>query len=259
MKPVLPGLAATSYRKGRPYMAKVKVASEMIFERHEKKYLLSQGQYGMLIKPLLEHIGEDEYGLHTVCSLYYDTDDYLLARRSLDKPAYKEKLRLRSYGAPSPEDTVYLELKKKLNGISYKRRVPMTLHDAMQCSYGATLEHSGQILDEIGWFIQRYHLTPKVMLFYERIALYGADDSRLRITFDQNIRWRDERLNFADGDYGTRLLPPGEYLMEIKLPGAFPCWMSRLLSEQGIYPVSFSKYGKVYSEIMALRGSQLVG
>lgn len=228
-------------------MKKVKITSEMVFERHEKKYLLLQQQYDQLIELLMKHMRQDQYGLHRICSLYFDTEEYLLIRRSLEKPKYKEKLRLRSYGIPLPEDIVFLELKKKLNGITYKRRIPLTLYEAEQYfRHGTPPEQSGQILDEIEWFIQRYRPVPKVLLFYDRIALYGTTDSNLRITFDTNIRWRDEQLDFACGDYGTQLLSPGEYLMEIKLAGVFPCWLSRLLSEQKIYPISFSKYGMAY-------------
>lgn len=232
-------------------MSKVKITSDMVFERHEKKYLLTQAQYNQLIEPLMEHMQQDQYGLHTICSLYYDTEDFLLIRRSLEKPKYKEKLRLRSYGIPSEGDVVYLELKKKLDGVTYKRRAPMTLYEAEQYfSYGTPPEQAGQIFDEIVWFKDRYRSMPKVLLFYERIAMYGIDDSSLRITFDMNIRWRDEQLNFTNGDYGKQLLTPDERLMEIKLIGAFPFWLSRLLSEKKIYPISFSKYGMVYGQFI---------
>lgn len=232
-------------------MAKIKIASEMVFERHEKKYLLTQTQYNGLIEHLMEHMRHDRYGLHTICSLYFDTEDFLLIRRSLEKPKYKEKLRLRSYGIPKQNDIIFLELKKKLAGVTYKRRASMTLHEARQyLMYGTSPEQAGQILEEIGWFKEQYHPIPKVLLFYDRIALFGIADSNLRITFDTNIRWRDKQLHFASGDYGASLLSCGEYLMEIKLPDAFPCWLSRLLSGLKIFPTSFSKYGKVYQEVM---------
>jgi SPX domain protein involved in polyphosphate accumulation len=241
-------------------MAKIKITSNMVFERHEKKYLLTEAQYNQLIVPLTEHMQHDQYGLHTICSLYYDTDDFLLIRRSIEKPKYKEKLRLRCYGIPSQEDVVYLELKKKLDGVTYKRRASMTLCEAEQYfSNGTPPEQAGQILNEIVWFKDRYHPMPKVLLFYNRIALYGIADSSLRITFDTNIRWRDEQLNFTNGDYGTQILSPGERLMEIKLTGAFPCWLSHLLSEQKIYPISFSKYGMVYRKILHKEEKRYVG
>ncbi|QQO09408.1 polyphosphate polymerase domain-containing protein [Breznakiella homolactica] len=241
-------------------MAKLKIASGMVFERHEKKYLLTQAEYEQLLKSLMEYMQQDQYGLHTICSLYYDTEDYLLIRRSLEKPEYKEKLRLRSYGIPKQEDIVFLELKKKLNGITYKRRVPMTLNECEQYfSRGILPEHKGQILNEIEWFKMHYRPAPKVLVFYDRIALCGSADSSLRITFDKNTRWRNDQLTFASGDYGTPLLSPGERLMEIKLNGAFPFWLSHLLSQQKIYPISFSKYGRVYWEILNMKEKRYVG
>lgn len=229
-------------------MAKVKIASEMVFERHEKKYLLSPTQYSRLIGPLREHMRQDQYGLHTICSLYFDTEDYLLIRRSMDKPAYKEKLRLRSYGMPEENSIVFLELKKKLDGVTYKRRVPMKLCEAEKYLRDGTTEHAGQILEEIGWFRKQYHLEPKAFLCYDRIAFFGMEDAALRVTFDTDIKWRCADLQFTSGCYGAPMLASGERLMEIKMTAAFPCWLSLLLSRLNIYPVSFSKYGKVYQE-----------
>lgn len=236
-------------------MPKTKIAAEMVFQRHEKKYLLKKEQYDRLMDPLLETLERDQYGLHTIGSLYLDTEAYYLIGRSLDKPKYREKLRLRSYGVPGRDDTVFLELKKKLDGITYKRRTCMTLREAeayLDC--GAPPAGSGQILEEIDWFIGRYHPVPKVLLFYDRIALTDACGSGPRITFDTNIRWRTDNLRLSGGAYGAQLLAPGERLMEIKLNGAFPYWLSHLLSEEKIFPISFSKYGKVYQKYLCGNG-----
>lgn len=130
---------------------------------------------------------EDQYGKHTICSLYFDTDDYLLIQRSLEKPKYKEKMRLRSYGVPTPDSIVFMELKKKLDGITYKRRMPLTFSEVIEYTReGSIPEQNNQIMEEIDWFFGRYKLYPKVLLCYERIALYGKDDSNLRITFDSD-------------------------------------------------------------------------
>lgn len=138
-------------------MPKIKVKAGMVFERHEKKYRLSEEKYLLLTKRLAKHMKGDQYGKHTICSLYCDTDDYLLIRRSIEKPKYKEKLRLRSYGMPTPDSTVFLELKKKLDGVTYKRRIPLTLAEAERyLSDGQLPEKTGQILEEIDWFIKFY-------------------------------------------------------------------------------------------------------
>lgn len=231
-------------------MPKIKVKTGMVFERHEKKYRLSEEKYLLLIEKLAKYMKEDEYGKYKICSLYFDTDDFLLIRRSIEKPKYKEKLRLRSYGTPTSKSTVFLELKKKLDGVTYKRRISLTLAEA-ECylNDGKPPKNKGQILEEIDWFIKSYKTKAKVLLFYERMALYGIEDNSLRITFDSDIRFRTENLDFTNVDDGVPLLNSGERIMEIKIVGAFPIWLSQLLAELKIYPTSFSKYGIAYRMI----------
>ena len=230
---------------------KIKVSTSMVFERHEKKYLLSEEQYHQLLERLQPYMQQDQYGMHTICSLYLDSDDFLLAQRSMAKPKYKEKLRMRSYGLPQPDTTVYLELKKKLKGVTYKRRIPMPYADAERylLSNEAPEERS-QIMQEIDYFISQYDPSPKIVLFYERIALFGIEDEDLRITFDRNLRWRGYDVTLSKGDDGELLLPPDQRLMEIKISASFPLWLSKLLSELKIYPTSFSKYCTAYTRLM---------
>lgn len=229
---------------------KIKVRTSMVFERHEKKYLITEEVYQKLLKRLEEYMHPDQFGLHTICSLYLDSDDYILANRSMGKPDYKEKLRLRSYGLPQPDTTVYLELKKKLMGVTYKRRIPLSYEAAERYMLnGDTSEERSQIMQEIDYFFHLYRPVPKILLFYERIALCGIEDEELRVTFDTNIRWRAHDLSLSQGDAGELILPPGMRLMEIKIADSFPLWMSQLLSEIKIYPASFSKYCTAYTRL----------
>ena len=201
----------------------------------------------LLTEKLANYMEADQYGRHTICSLYFDTDDFFLVGRSMENPKYKEKLRLRSYGIPTMDSTVYLELKKKLIGVTYKRRVPLTLAEAGRyLNDGKIPDEAGQILEEIDWFIKFYQVSAKVLLFYERIAFCGKEDDSLRITFDSNVRFRTENLDLLQDDGGTFLLDPRERIMEIKIAAAFPVWLTRLLAELEIYPMSFSKYGTAY-------------
>jgi len=217
------------------------------FERTEKKYLLEPGQFDALSRMLSDRMTIDQYGRHTICNIYYDTDDYRLIRASIEKPSYKEKLRLRGYGIPRNSDPVFVELKKKCGGVVYKRRERLTLDEARRfLGQSAEPVHQNQILREIGWFLNLYQPSPKVFLAYDRIALYGSEDPGLRITFDDSIRWRTTALDLAMGDWGSPLLPGGCRLMEIKLCGGMPLWLARALSECKAYPTSFSKYGEVY-------------
>ncbi|WP_101910672.1 polyphosphate polymerase domain-containing protein [Marasmitruncus massiliensis] len=220
-----------------------------VFKRYEKKYLLSEQQYATLHKELESRMTVDQYGRHTICNLYFDTDSFELIRASLDKPVYKEKLRLRSYGVPSQDDTVFIELKKKYKGVVYKRRVPITLREASDYLLrGTEPEKTCQILHEIGWFMKLYRPSPKAFIAYDRVALSGNENSSLRVTFDRNIRFRESLLDLSRGDWGNLILDSKTVLMEIKIPGAMPVWMSDLLTELAIFPTSFSKYGTCYKD-----------
>ncbi|HBU11197.1 MAG TPA: molecular chaperone [Clostridiales bacterium] len=222
---------------------------QAVFERHEKKYILDKRQYDDLADFLQRYMEGDAYGLHTVSSLYFDTDSYSIIRASNEKPMYKEKLRLRSYGTPSAEDTVFLELKKKFEGIVYKRRIPLGLQNAERyLRAGIRPRDTGQIFEEIDWFVKRHHPQPKAMLCCDRLALCGKDNPAFRVTFDFKIRWRDYDLRLSRGSGGAPLLAPGLCLMEIKTDGSIPLWLGRYLSQNGIYPTSFSKYGMCYKD-----------
>lgn len=190
----------------------------------------------------------DAYGKYTICNIYYDTDTYEVIRSSIEKPTYKEKLRIRSYGVATSNSMVFIELKKKVGGIVYKRRIelPYPFVDA----YLSGLYHpkNSQIAKEIDWFLAWYQPTQKTFIAYERMAYFGKQEEQLRITFDFAIRWRKDHVCLADGDHGEKLLKKDEVLMEIKLPNAMPLWLSSCLNKLEIYPVSFSKYGTCYKE-----------
>ena len=100
--------------------------TQEIFKRYEKKYMLTQKQHDALIPVLERRMKADHYGEHTISNIYFDTRDYELVRKSIEKPEYKEKLRLRAYGKVTDNGVVYAELKKKFDGGVYKRRIPMT-------------------------------------------------------------------------------------------------------------------------------------
>lgn len=219
------------------------------FERYEKKYFLNEAHYGAVLGELQKHMKADDYGQYTICNIYYDTDDWRLIRASIDKPLYKEKLRVRSYGTPEDEQNVFIELKKKFDGIVYKRRMTAPAYSVEPFLYGLISDScAGQVGREIQQFQQFYRAEPKVFIAYDRTAFAGTEDAGLRVTFDRNIRWRTTQLDLRDGDFGHQLLNDGRILMEIKIPGVCPMWLSRCLSENLIFPTSFSKYGTCYRE-----------
>lgn len=225
--------------------------SDGIFRRNEQKYILTDAQRCALEQLLTSYMQPDPYGQSTICSLYFDTPDYRLIRRSLEKPAYKEKLRLRSYGPAVPGRPVFLELKKKYQGIVYKRRITLTPDEAKRCIRAHHAPTGSQIGREIDYALCYYpQLEPRVYLCYDRIAYLGKEDPALRMTFDRNIRFRTEDLDLASAPSGQQLLAPGENLLEVKALGAMPLWLVHFLSENRIRQASFSKYGRAYTLIL---------
>lgn len=225
-------------------------AYQTVFQRKEVKYLLSTQQLQALLPVIRQHMEPDRFPHSAIGNLYYDTPDYRLIRRSLEKPEYKEKLRLRSYGVPGSDSPVFPEIKKKAGGIVYKRRVSMGCEDAMDYLGGRCPGPEGQIFRELAWMLSAYpELAPRVFLSYERDSWMGLDEPELRLTLDRDIFYRTYDLDLRWGFWGTPILSPGQTLMEIKIPGAAPMWLSRALSKIGIFPTSFSKYGESYKQI----------
>lgn len=223
---------------------------QMTFKRYEIKYMITGAQAKRIQEAMAEHMIGDVHGKGTLCSLYFDTPDFLLVRRSLEHPVYKEKLRLRSYGPAGNDHLIFVELKKKFDSVVYKRRVGMTVSQANDYLLKRTPVMDTQITREIDYFLQMYEgIRPAVLLSYQRDAYYAKDDHEFRITFDDNLLWRDYSLTLDSGIYGTSLLDKDQILMEVKVAHAFPLWFVRLLSDNHIYKTNFSKYGAAYTTI----------
>lgn len=217
-----------------------------VFKRVEYKYLIDENQYNDLLDEIRLHLKSDKHGMTTIQSLYFDTDNRLLIRRSIEKPKYKEKIRLRSYGLADDDKKVFLELKKKANGVVYKRRISTKERDAFSFILSGKLPDSSQITKEIDYFIKMYSsLEPSMLVLYDRTAFVDPN-SNLRITFDRNVRYRTERLNLHSDLDGELILKNGEILMEVKSDYAIPLWFVKKLSQNRVYKRSFSKYGEAY-------------
>jgi len=231
-----------------------------IFQRKEIKYLLNEKQF-FEIKRYLEGFAKvDEYGLSRINNIYFDTPNFYLIRTSLEKPLYKEKLRLRTYGHTTDDTNAFIEIKKKYAGIVYKRRISgryEQMHDYLMGSDGDI--GFSQIAAEIKAFRERYdELIPAMSICYDRIAMAGIKDKDFRVTFDTNIEWSEESTDLRDIKKGKQLLKPGQYLMEIKVSNAMPIILSKKMSELGIFPTSFSKYGAGYTEMVRKRNSEYI-
>ena len=221
----------------------------IVMKRYELKYILNKEQTEYLTNALKGHMEVDQYGKTSIASLYYDTPDSLLIRTSVEKPDFKEKIRLRSYGLAKEGKPVYLELKRKAYGIVYKRRVPTTINDVNNFfKKEANIVANGQIAKEITYFRDYYDtLIPACLIIYDRVA-YFEPDGDLRLTLDYNPRYRIDNLNLDTSMDGKPLLDEGSVILEIKVQQAMPLWLTHILSEGKIYKNSFSKYGAAYKE-----------
>ncbi len=219
----------------------------VVMKRYELKYLLSKEQEEFLREHLKGHMEADQFGKTSIASLYYDTPEYRLISRSMEKPEFKEKMRLRSYGLATAQSPVFLELKRKAYGIVYKRRVQSTIPLVKKFFDGeGDICAGGQINHEITYFRDFYgNLAPSCLIIYDRTAFYepGGD---LRLTIDNNPRYRTEDLDLRVSMDGISLLPEGWSILEIKVQEAMPLWLVSILEEGKIYKSSFSKYGEAY-------------
>ena len=224
------------------------MSDQMIFKRHEIKYMITLEQLELIKREFEKHMIADEHGESTICSLYFDTPSFQLIRRSIEHPVYKEKLRLRSYGVAHADTKVFVELKKKYKKVVYKRRVTLTEKDAMRYLLEGEIDKRTQITDEIDYFKEFYPgIAPAMLLMYKREAYYSKEDRDFRVTFDRDVLWRDYDLSLDKGIYGRQILEPNQILMEVKTKDAIPLWMTKILTENHIYKKSFSKYGTAYT------------
>lgn len=227
------------------------MTQQMVFKRYELKYLMTRTQRDAILSAMEPYMVLDEYGHSSIRNIYFDTPSFRLIRQSLESPVYKEKLRVRSYGRASAEDNVFVELKKKYQSVVYKRRLCLVQKQADACLAGSLLLPDTQIGGEIAYALSYYQtLQPTVFLSYEREAFYAKDGGDFRITFDENIRYRQKELTLDSDAWGSPLLQPDQVLMELKTPGGIPLWMAQALSGQHIFKTSFSKYGAAYQDIM---------
>ena len=226
------------------------------FKRYEKKFLINESQYNELIPKLLDYMNPDKYcqnnNTYSIYNIYYDTENNDVIRHSISKPYYKEKLRLRSYKVPtSKDDKVFLELKKKINGIVSKRRLSLTLGEAYEFLYNQKRPDvkdyiDNQVLNEIDYYLSKTKVYPKVFIAYERNAFFCKNNPDFRVNFDSKVLTRRNHLLLEKGSFGEDVVGSGRYLMEVKILGSIPLWFTRILSELKIYPTHFSKYGNEY-------------
>ncbi len=231
-----------------------------VFSRVEHKYLIDDSTYHRICEQLKPYMYEDGFsrdgGFYTIWNIYYDTDTDELIRKSIEKPVYKEKLRLRSYGRAKPDSEVFLEIKKKFDGVVNKRRTRIKLYEAYE--FIETYEQpqikkymNRQVLNELEFFMKFYQVKPKVFLAYDRAAMFCKDNPELRITFDKNIRTRRDNVRLDLNDEGELILDRDMWIMEIKVVNSYPLWLLDILNSNNLFKTSFSKYGTEYKRFLA--------
>lgn len=217
--------------------------------------MLNAEQYAAVVEALADKatpdkycVGGKTYGLY---NLYCDTDCFDVVRHSVSKPAFKQKLRIRSYVAdPADDATVFVELKKKYDGCVNKRRAVMTFGQAKRLLETGGGHRTGdyltdQVMSELEQYLRLNPVYPRVAVSYQREAYFLNEDSKIRVTFDTNV---------CAGLVGTdpvQIVPDGTYLMEIKINEKIPLWLAHLLTENRIFRRGFSKYGTYFNEYIA--------
>ena len=220
-----------------------------VFQRYEKKFLLSTSQQDALLMRIANDIESDVYAKYLVQSLYLDTPSWEVVRNSIEKPLYKEKMRLRCYEREITKETmVFLELKKKYDGRIYKRRIAFPASEllASKSLEALVLKKDSPIAKELGFYLKTHPVANKMYISAERKTFVGKRESNLRLTFDEEIKFRTTDLHFTKPHVGAAVLASNEVLLEIKTPFGMPLWLARVLSELKIFPISFSKYGHCY-------------
>ncbi|MCH5321023.1 MAG: polyphosphate polymerase domain-containing protein [Eubacterium sp.] len=228
------------------------------FKRYEKKYLITKEKLDKILPELLEYMELDPFCLngneYRIYSIYYDTDNHDVIRQNSSKPMYKEKMRIRSYyDRKDPEDKIFMEIKKKFNGQGNKRRIKLKIKELEPFVNEGILPEtkdylSAQVAKELKYYLTRNKVHPALYVQYDRLALFGKEDKNFRMTFDRNVRTRRHNFVFGESDEDELLLPNGEYIMEIKILGAMPLWLTHILSENELYSHGFSKYGVKYKQ-----------
>ena len=220
-----------------------------IIDRMEQKYFVSFDKYKELMNKIEDKLVKDKYFDERIYNIYFDNDQYEFMTKSLDKPLYKEKVRLRSYETADKNSNVFLEIKKKYQGHGNKRRVVINYDEAKEYIDNKTIPNTNmQIMNELDYTFKKNNLKPKISLTYDRLSYAFKEDDSYRVTFDTNIRYSNKKLDLVDLDDDYCLFNDG-YIMEVKTLKGYPTWFIKALNELKLYPVSYSKVGEAYKEL----------
>ncbi|SHG58856.1 polyphosphate polymerase domain-containing protein [Ornithinibacillus halophilus] len=223
-----------------------------IFSRREQKYLITRAQYQSLIDRMAPYMRYDKFGKegkYTVTSLYFDNQQHAIYFETKNKLKFRQKLRLRIYDETDINGVAFFEVKQKHKNVVNKRRTAIPLIDAyryinkptdnLEKEYEAS---NYQILKEIHHFRKFYQLEPEMVVSYDRHAFHCITDPDLRITFDLNLRCRNEDLNIEYGPHGENFIDPDLVVLEVKVTNSVPLWLARILQDLQCEQRSASKF-----------------
>ncbi len=233
--------------------------------RYEFKYILEPA-LAYRLQHYIEKVGltlddNSKHGPYIVNSLYFETpflDDYYDKDASL---LVRKKMRARMYSESwkGDLDAVWLEIKKKRNFQISKERMKITGENWKSFKISQSplplTRVSGN--DEYNRFLNRFtylfikgRYKPHIIVKYRRMAYLGKFTSKIRITFDTDIK-----TCFANDAMQDDFMTPvhfGSTVMEVKFNDKLPWWFTKAVEMFDIHRFDFSKYTR---SVVTLRNS----
>lgn len=243
----------------------MKKSLETRFKRVETKYLVARSDLADLMQDLKPYFIEDDYPTSTISNIYFDTEDFDVIQDALNRQNRREKIRMRTYLAqPQADSQVFLEIKAKDEaGLGHKYRLlsnPLSITRLMTDGLVDESITDHHLVEEIQMLRDRYdqQLKPRMYIYYDRYSMkekksiQGYPHTKIRLTLDQNLTYRDEDVSFFKGKAGLPLLDEDMVIMEIKAPGDQPQWLQDILDKHGLVEHKFSKYSCAYHRSQGL-------
>jgi len=235
-----------------------------IFQRREQKYLITTAQYKELVRRMSPYMRHDYNGIngrYTITTLYFESDDKRIYFETKNKLKFRQKLRLRIYDDTDIHGNSFFEVKQKHNKVVNKRRMVLPLSEAyryLSSDPETPVEEfqssNLQVFREIDYYRKFYQLKPEMVVSYDRHAFHHVDDPDLRVTFDLNLRCRNDDLRIEYGPHGANFIDRDLVVLEVKVTHSVPLWLTRILQDLECEQRSASKF---CTSLELLKGNEL--
>jgi len=233
------------------------------FQRYEIKYWLTEERYFDVRDEIQRYMELDPYchdrphHAYPIWSLYLDTFDFATFEERLDGLIFRQKYRLRTYGADKPfedalTDPLFVEIKKKQNKVILKDRSLIKVREALDL-----LDHASgnpfmqtlplaqkKTMERFVFFQNHLSLGPQIAVKYEREAYFGENDRNVRVTFDRNLCAKESRAlaeMYTETKNWFHHRNP-QIIFEIKVYDAMPQWLVNILRRFQLRSEPISKY-----------------